>query len=123
VQEISLSPGVWIYRYERQVERRSLGFSPNWHQDALCSGMDDAIFFGTENYDKRPPLSLTEVRAAREICDQCPVARECLTHALTLPEQYGIWAGTSGNMREKMVKQINKGVDIEVVVDKYLEEA
>jgi hypothetical protein len=51
VQEISLSPGVWIYRYERQVERRSLGFS------------------------------------------------------------------------EKMVKQINKGVDIEVVVDKYLEEA
>jgi len=114
---------MWIYRYERQVPRETFGYSPNWHNDALCAGMDDAIFFGTENYDKRPPLSLTEVRAAREICDQCPVARECLTHALTQPEQYGIWAGTSGNMREKMIRQVQRGIEVDVIVDKYLEDS
>lgn len=34
------------------------------------------------------------------LCRTCPVASECLTHAMTHPEA-GVWAGTSPNMRAR----------------------
>jgi WhiB family redox-sensing transcriptional regulator len=64
---------------------------------------------------------VAQLRQAQEICDQCPVIRDCLLHALRFPEQYGIWAGTSGNTREKLVKRIRaEQLDVERVVDTYL---
>lgn len=139
VETCELSAGVWIYRYESWRPASVLdtlsedtsttppvfGLNfPKWYNDALCVGMDDDLFFGSEQGDNRPTLNLRQIRQAREICDQCPVAKQCLTHALTKPELYGIWAGTSGNTREKLIKQIKDyDLDVSVVVDKYLEES
>lgn len=138
VESLQLSPGVWIVRYEHwqqlatdaldqiplpAVRELPSGMrSPGWHLDAACVGLSDAIFFGEESLHKRPTLSLSNLRAAQGVCDGCVVARECLTHALTFPEQYGIWAGTSGNQREKMIRVMReKGLSVELVVNAWLE--
>ncbi len=34
-------------------------------------------------------------RAAKRICQDCPVLTECRTHAVTAAEPYGIWGGLS----------------------------
>jgi WhiB family redox-sensing transcriptional regulator len=83
--------------------------------------MPEEIFFGVESVRRGPILSLGVLRHAREVCDQCPVQRECLTHALTLPEQYGVWGGTSGNEREKMRRRLDSGMSVTTVVSNYLE--
>lgn len=129
-----LAPGVWIYRYEIHVWREPVIFDSNaalpvisaetpstaagWKAQALCRGMDDAIFFGQE-IPGRPGMGASQLAFAREVCGQCPVARECLEHALTQPEDYGVWAGTSGRMRERLRKQLPvHGID--EVMDTYL---
>ena len=47
-----------------------------------------------------PPLKTERraVKASREqrakaICSECPVRTDCLDHALTVNERYGIWGG------------------------------
>lgn len=36
-----------------------------------------------------------DVRNAKELCRGCVVREECLDFALTRPEKYGVWGGTT----------------------------
>lgn len=65
---------------------------PPWAADALCHGATEVFF---------PPVGGTGNRA-KAICARCPVREECLEHALTKPEPFGIWGGTSENERRRM---------------------
>lgn len=58
------------------------------------------MYFGNE--DEQPTMSIKQVRNAAKLCDVCPVYEECLRHALTVREEYGVWAGTSGRTRRRM---------------------
>jgi hypothetical protein len=111
VRRLQLAPGIWITQCQEwlpvsaldigadvplevdevQVWRRSLPFV-EWHERAACRGMDAATLFGADP-DERPTLKLSELARARAICRTCPVAHDCLQHALTLPEKFGVWAG------------------------------
>ena len=71
------------------------------------------IFFGDDD-------THTSLRQARKICSSCPVADECLRHALSTPEEYGIWAGTSAMNRYRMIQAIESGRTIEEVIVKVL---
>lgn len=96
---------------------------PNWHFQSACGDLSEAdlLFFGEETNDVRPALGRGQVRDARKICDSCPVRRECLTHALTTPEKYGIWAGTTGRGRVAILRMMRaQRVSLEVVVDEVL---
>lgn len=100
--------------------RRKLPFV-DWHEGARCRTIPnpDAIFFGAEP-GERPTLKRSDVARAQRICRTCPVVRECLTHALTKPEIYGIWGGTSGRKRERLWVLIEAGASVEQVVDSCL---
>lgn len=39
---------------------------------------------------------------AKEICEGCPVRQECLDWALTAPEEFGVWGGTTPTERRRM---------------------
>ena len=41
--------------------------------------------------------------AAKAVCAGCPVRRECLDHALTSGEPYGVWGGLSEGERETLL--------------------
>lgn len=60
---------------------------PGWEDDAACVEHDPDLFFIDRGDDPRP---------AQEICAECPVVEDCLRHALTFPERFGIWGGMTG---------------------------
>ena len=85
-------------------------FHPDWWSDAVCFSVGWDKFFGDEN-------STTSLNAARQMCGECPVSKTCLKHALTIPEEFGIWAGTSARSRESMRRYIEQGVEVDAIVE------
>lgn len=61
----------------------------------------DRIFFPTQG---------EPTKRAKAICAECPVVSECLEYALTTPERYGIWGGTSERERRTMRRE--RGVTV-----------
>lgn len=88
-------------------------YFPAWWESAACRSENQEVFFGSD-------MSTGRLNAARVHCSACPVAGDCLTHALSVPERFGIWAGTSANSRDRMLADIESGVRIEDVVQYVL---
>ncbi len=89
---------------------------PEWQAQAHCQGVGNEKYFGNEA--EQPTMSIKQVRNAAKLCDVCPVYVECLTHALTIREEYGVWAGTSGRTRRRLFALIDRG---EYTVDELVE--
>jgi WhiB family redox-sensing transcriptional regulator len=68
---------------------------PEWHAEALCAETDPDAFF---------PEKGESSREAKRICLGCEVKRECLEHALTNQERFGIWGGLSERERRRLVR-------------------
>lgn len=68
---------------------------PRWFDEAACRGIDPGLF-----HPARGDYAVE--RQARQVCAGCPVRAECLAHALTFHELYGIWGGTSARERRDM---------------------
>lgn len=135
-----LAPGIWIVTQtiawpasaldiaahlpwvEPEVEPISRGhLIPRWHDQAACNEVPNAddLFFGLDD-EGHPPLPPRYFRAARAICEQCPVIRKCLTQALGQPEHFGVWAGTTGRQRVPLRARIKAGESVESLVDEWL---
>lgn len=68
----------------------------NWRLDAACAGHDPELWF--EHKEGSAAL-------AKAICSTCPVARECLSDAMSQPNMaqvYGIWGGTGYEYRREL---------------------
>ena len=65
----------------------------DWQLRGLCRGLDPDVFYSPEGEGRG--ARVRRERAAKDICDQCPVLRACRTHALSVGERYGVWGGTS----------------------------
>jgi WhiB family redox-sensing transcriptional regulator len=62
----------------------------DWRDRARCRDVDPELFFpvGTTG------PALFQEQSAKEVCSLCPVAKECLTWALSQRrEMAGIWGG------------------------------
>lgn len=64
-----------------------------WQRRARCRNLDPEVFFEAEHEGRG--TRIRRERVAKRICLDCPVQRECRTHALSLGERYGVWGGTS----------------------------
>lgn len=72
-----------------------------WHQMSNCVGLDLAIFYGT---DDNRPMTRRELKAARQVCRECPVRRSCLAEALLTDDPWGIWGGFTRPERSRIVE-------------------
>ncbi|MER5564113.1 WhiB family transcriptional regulator [Streptomyces sp. NPDC002506] len=72
-------------------------------RQAACSEADAALFYPS-HYTRE---GLEDVLA---LCAGCPVRNLCLEHARTMPERFGIWAGTTPFERgwDKYGKRLNR---------------
>lgn len=84
-------------------------YFPDWWGDAACTRASPEVFFGNDT-------SSGLLNSARVYCAKCPVAGDCLRHALNTPERFGIWAGTSASSRETMLRDMDLGVDVDEIV-------
>ena len=57
------------------------------------------------------PMSPAQVAEAREICEPCPVRRQCLAHALMQPEPFGIWGGFTRQERIRMFRKAEQKIN------------
>lgn len=69
-----------------------------WQDSAACLGQD------VEYWVPDHPHHITR---PREECAACPVRDDCLIHALTRPERYGIWASTTPDDRRILRRRIS----------------
>lgn len=69
----------------------------DWQARGLCLDVPDPdeLFF---------PMPAEEPAAALALCARCVVRVECLTHALSVPERYGVWGGTTEEERAGLLR-------------------
>ena len=73
-----------------------------WQLRGACRGPQSAVFFPPPAPERRDEKRFREA-SAKAICKTCPVQAECLTYALQIREQHGIWGGLSEAERRSLV--------------------
>jgi WhiB family redox-sensing transcriptional regulator len=68
----------------------------NWRSRALCAQTDTESFFPEKGGNNA---------AAKAVCGRCPVASDCLEHALFNGEHHGVWGGKSPKERDAMMRR------------------
>jgi len=70
-----------------------------WEDRAACRIEDAALFFPPEG-ERRAECELREI-AAKAICAECPVRRQCLECAISANIRDGLWGGLSEAERRR----------------------
>ena len=73
-----------------------------WQLRAACRGPQSTVFFPPASAERRDEKRFRE-RHAKAICDTCTVRDECLSYALTIREQHGIWGGLNESERRDLL--------------------
>lgn len=73
----------------------------DWQLDAACRGLDSEVFFHPDR--ERGEARDQRDAAAKAICAGCPVQTQCLEHALTVREPYGVWGGLTEDERADLL--------------------
>jgi len=79
-----------------------------WQEKANCREVESDVFFldllvrGKEKREKE--------KKAKKVCKGCPVIDKCLSHALSIPEFFGVWGGMTADERNKILRK--KGLRI-----------
>lgn len=68
-----------------------------WQEQARCRTLPVGSFFDAEL--ARGANRREREEAAKRVCRECPVIRECRQHALAA-EDYGVWGGLTAQERE-----------------------
>lgn len=68
----------------------------DWVGQAACKGLDPAIFY--------PPTD-EDADEAKAVCAQCPVAEDCLEHAIEHREKNGVWGGATERERLRIIRR------------------
>ncbi len=76
------------------IEKLLHAATPEWFQRAACRDLGPELFYPT------PRTKPSELRAAKQVCAECPVSEECLDYALDNREERGIWGGVSPESRK-----------------------
>ncbi len=74
-----------------------------WQHQGACHGIDPETFFSPET--ERGPRRRAREAQAKALCAACPVVRECLDHALTVREPFGVWGGLNTTEREHLLRK------------------
>lgn len=72
---------------------------PDWHEQALCDGVDTDRYFYPN--DENDPAALALVQ--NKFCNLCPVRGKCLNSAI-INKDWGLWAGTTRRERQAMAR-------------------
>ena len=72
----------------------------DWDEKAICLSSNAELFFpiGTTGH------ALEIVEAAKEVCSQCEVRKECLQFSFDTNQESGIWGGYSETERRLLKK-------------------
>jgi len=81
-----------------------------WQEQSNCRNADSDLFFLDPSM--RGKVKSEKEKAAKKICKGCPVIEQCLKHALSIPEFYGVWGGMTADQRNALLRQ--QGVKVKL---------
>jgi WhiB family redox-sensing transcriptional regulator len=67
----------------------------DWSHAAACASYDPELWWVDDPNDLARKVAL-------QVCQACPVIRDCLQHALSKPERDGIWGGKTPAQRQAL---------------------
>ena len=67
----------------------------DWRSAAACQSCDPELFFPVSSSGP----AVEQIARAKEICERCPVRRQCLAFALRTRQIYGLWGGLTEQER------------------------
>jgi len=85
-----------------------------WRLAAACRSRDFEWWFAK-------PTSARS-RLAVQLCEGCPVRRECLAAGLLFGEEFGVWGGLSHIQRRPLIARLLTGVPLATVLASALAE-
>ena len=71
------------------------GARRDWRSAAACQSCDPELFFPVSSSGP----AVEQIARAKEICERCPVRRQCLAFALRTRQIYGLWGGLTEQER------------------------
>lgn len=82
----------------------------NWFDKAACKDVPSEIFY-PDGLDRAEDQK--REAAAKIICKSCPVAAECLMHAIENEEKYGVWGSFAPKERKTILSLFSEySIDI-----------
>ncbi|MBO0680827.1 WhiB family transcriptional regulator [Mycolicibacterium sp. S2-37] len=76
------------------------GHDFGWQSRARCLGLPTDVFFDSDG--DRGARRIAREQHAKQICNLCPVLRDCLAFALTSGQQYGVWGSMTPRERSAL---------------------
>ena len=77
----------------------------SWRDQAACLHTDPDRFFPAGNTGE----AIDQIRAAKAVCEVCPVQGACLQFALETNQEAGIWGGKDEIERRRLRKAWRAG--------------
>ena len=74
-----------------------------WQEESNCRDEDSEVFF--LDLQARGKNKTDKEKAAKKICKGCPVVQQCLSHALAVPEFFGVWGGMTADERNSILRK------------------
>ena len=78
--------------------RSACDLRPDWRYEAACRDVDPELFFP----DGDIRSARAQVKTAKLICRGCPVSATCLSWALAMGHEDGIWGGLTEDERRRL---------------------
>ncbi len=75
-----------------------------WQIRAACRGPQSIVFFPPSHFERKDEKLEREQRA-KAICTSCGVKDDCLSYALNIREQHGIWGGLNEGERKALLAE------------------
>ncbi len=75
----------------------------DWRSEGACRGLPPDMFFHSDG--ERGSSRRRRESAAKAVCATCPVLAECRSHALAVPELYGVWGGLGEEERADLISK------------------
>jgi WhiB family redox-sensing transcriptional regulator len=75
----------------------------DWQLDGACRGLPSEMFFHPDGERRRHRSSRES--EAKAVCAICLVIDACRSHALEVPEVYGIWGGLGEEDRANLLRK------------------
>ena len=75
-----------------------------WVTDGACNKANPELFFA----DLFTSVDELAIEYAKSYCNKCPVAKQCLSYAMTHEDMVGIWGSTTTVERRKARLDLHK---------------
>jgi WhiB family redox-sensing transcriptional regulator len=95
----TIDRGSWL-RAARLIAGEIWPTGEDWQETAACRSAEPDLFFPVS----ASAHNLSQVAAAKAICDRCVARAQCLAYALSTRQVHGIWGGMTEEERYPLLK-------------------